>query len=361
MMALTPIQRFVLLDCLKKLQQELLQSDIYGFSQDPAFQQTLQRPMEPENIEAVWKGRMRGNEGLAERVAVGLSAVLGKVKVEARVVEEVKRLKDVAENAAMGNGGTGHEYEDLTLSDTETSLHYAIMADQPKPPLYIHPSFRLNSANPPIPKPIFTPISACKGPKLSDTPLYLLRCAKGPRRHPKLENFRLKLIRGMMRSIREFANGRHIGPKSGSHAIDKQDQRQVDLYLLLKEKFFLNKADLEQFGSTQKGPETNKHRNQDKCQSESTRYASYNDTFCKEFLSSETRLDYFQLYLDVVFSGEDCGLIGRRMKARCCVKSQHSSKCLDVWRRVKEFASWGMLERLGLDPPERYFQATSSS
>ena len=361
MMVWFQYQLFVLHDCLQRLRQELLHSDPSGVSLDPVFQQTLQSPMEPESIETVWKERMRGNKRLAEVVAVGLSAVLSQVKVETRVAEEVRRLKDVAENAALGNEGNGHEYADLTLSDTETSLHYAIVAEKLTTPICIHPSFQGNSTNSPITKTIAAAHSSKKGPKLPDTPLSLLLCAKGPRHYPKLENFRLKLIRGTMRSIREFTRDARTYPVSGTHAIDPTDPQQIRLYSRLKEQFFLNKADLLPFGSTQKGPETNKYRNKTKVRTHGTRPSSFNDAFCRKFLDSEARLDYFQLYLDLVFSGNDCEWIGRRLKVKCCAQSVHSAECAEVWRRVKEFASWGLLERLGLGAPERFFTTTASS
>lgn len=304
---------------------------------------------------------MRGNKGLAEVVAVGLSAVLDQVKVESRVAEEVKRLKDVAENEALGNEGNGQEHADLALSDTETSLYYAILAEKPITPMCIHPSFQGNSTNSPIPKTIITYHLGKKCQKLSETPLSLLICAKGPRNHPKLENFRLKLIRGTMRSIREFTRGVATYPLSGTHAIDASDPQQVRLYSRLKEQFFLNKADLLPFGSTQKGPETNKYRNKTKARTHGTRPSSFNDAFCRKFLDSEARLDYFQVYLDLVFSGNDYERIGKRLKVKCCAQSGHSAECAEVWRRVKEFAAWGMLERLGLGAPERFITTTACS
>ena len=349
-MALSQTQCFVLDYCLKQLHQELLQSSPKAVSLHCDFKHRLRNCMELEDLEEMWERRLREDQGLAEMVAAGISAVLGRVKVEPDVVAAMERLRLVAVKAGSN---LGRECEDSVQSDTGTIQSRSLLCDSPGPLAHIHLSFQVNFGSTPSPS-IANTTPTCPVPRHSETPLSLLYCAAGPRRHPKLENFRLKLIRGMMRSIREFAKGKVLYPKSGSHAIDICNPEQVQWYERLRAQFDANRADLEPCGRTQNGPETNKLRQKGKSQRKSTRPASYNDSFCAELLAVESVTDYFQTYLSVVFSDTNLQSLCKRLKVKCCGKAKHTQQCTEVWRQVQDFARWGMLERLGLDPSQRY-------
>jgi len=351
-MALTHMQLFVLSDCLKRLRQELLQPVSPDLSLEPDFLHSLENSLQPGKIERIWEKGLRGKKGLAERVEAGIVAVLGRVKVEPEVEEEMLRLKFVAAKAAFGSGS---EDEDLTLSDTETAHSHSIISDILSAPSYVHPSFRVSPEKKSVPSAIANTPPTCPVPRHSETPLSLLYCAAGPKRHPKLENFRLKLIRGMMRSIREFAKGKHLYPKSGPHAIDICDPEQVQWYECLRAQFRANRAALVPCGRTQRGPDTKNRRQKGRSQRKSTRPASYNDSFCAKLLAAEPITAYFQTYLSVVFSDTDLQSLCTKLKVKCCAEAEHTQQCTEVWRQVQGFARWDMLARLGLNPPDLYF------
>ena len=300
-------------DFLARLLKELNQSDAAALEE---YNLTT--------VETIWEGRMRGDQGLALRVVEGMEIVL-KVKYEKSLKEEILRLKAIAERAAFG-----HIRRYQIVSDAEIFPEASITPIEPD-----------LLTVPPSPSPPTT----AKGPKASLHPLSRLTCTKGKRSHPKLENFRTKLIRGMMRSIREFDKEIRFYPRSGTHAIDNEEGKQA--YNLLKAYFLDNQEELKSCGSTTNAPETNKHRPKSKPQSNTT-YSSYNSAFCQEFLAPKAIFNYFQLYVDVVFSGTNCEKTCKRLEVRCCTQIKHNQSCVKVWEQVTRFAKEGMLHELGL-------------
>jgi hypothetical protein len=320
------IRFYVLTDFFTRLQKELSKSDATVLALD----QFLSRESDDlTTLWTIWKEKVGWDRGLAGRVVKGMEIVL-KVKLEKAVEAEILKLKAIAEQAASRSQHSQYQ----KISDTELHPDPSITPIQPDLlPL------------PPSRAPL-RPLLRVKSPQ--QNPLTLLCCIKGKRSSPKLENFRTKLVRGMMRSLREFKKGKCDYPGSGTHAIDEEEGEQVETYETLKSYFLENQEELESCGSTSNAPETNKNRRKSKPRSTSTTHLSYNQAFCQAFLTPQASFRYFRLYVDVVFGGTNCEQKCRRLEARCCAEMTHNESCVEVWEQVGRYAKEGMLRDLGL-------------
>jgi hypothetical protein len=258
------------------------------------------------------------DRGLAERVGLAIWGTLQKVKLEREIEEALLGLKDALEKTAFQAFGS---LEDQYQSSSDAEKSSSIISVQS------HTSSSSTHAN---------------GSKLPKRALSLLSSAKNEDRHPKFEDFRTKLIRGQIRSIRKFLKGYGIS-RAPKHAID---EGETEAYERLKAYFMENHENFN--GSTVTLPNTNKNRPTPNPQPHSTEFSSFNDAYCKHFLTPQVNRRYFQLYVDFVFSGIDCEKKCKRLGARCCTHRAHDQYCEQVWEQVKVFAREGILQALGL-------------
>jgi len=181
MIDLTCETLFVLRDLLKRLLRELPKS----FSQDPALQDTCteSKRMNSEEIHATWRERIVRNTLIAREVVEGIAEVLTRVQVDQSVLQELLRLKDMANSVAMRSS----QYRPNRPPGIS-------MPTSPTPSIVLH-----SASSPDIGKDLDT----------ASNPFTFLYVEEGKERHKlTFEHLCTRLFRGMQRTITEFSSRR---------------------------------------------------------------------------------------------------------------------------------------------------------
>lgn len=153
-------------------------------------------------------------------------------------------------------------------------------------------------------------------------------------RPPKKAYFRIQLIRGLKKSLRQIATRRW--PKAGIYQLDKSNPLHRDLwsdyYLRYKElKPHLQEATrVEIYNSVEK---------------------SYNNAYCERFFGDPAVRKMYFWYAGLVFwQGMTATEACRKFKFRCCGREEHTEECEAVWAGVKQCGQYGLFKDFGLSP-----------
>ena len=154
------------------------------------------------------------------------------------------------------------------------------------------------------------------------SPLRNFSTAKGTK-PVKKEYYRCQHIRAMKKAIRTLASQKKL--KVGMCPTDKCTPQQTEL--LEKLEHLANGYD---WKSTEKS---------------SAEERSFNNKYCRVFYEDLRVRRFHYQFCDLVFDRCPADLC-TNVKVKCCLSTQHTADCTELWTELKEYTKFGMLEEL---------------
>lgn len=173
---------------------------------------------------------------------------------------------------------------------------------------------------------------ACPQPTPTQDPLK--RVSRGNSRPPKKAYFRIQLIRGFKKSIRQVATRRW--PKAGIYRLDKNNPQHRSLWSNYYSHYRELKAAMEE---------------DTRAEIYNTEEMSFSNSYCRRFFTPQAIRKMYYRYTELVFwdglhPEEAC----RKFKFWCCEGETHAGDCEGVWTGIKQCAQFGLFKDLNLRP-----------
>ena len=174
----------------------------------------------------------------------------------------------------------------------------------------------------------------------------------------KGENIRYQIVRGMKKCARQLTTETSSDklPAKGIHQVDLRDAAQVKLWGNVKKLVQSNQAAFALLGCTENGPSSDgKTKRTGSAASEK----SCNDSYCKRFYSDPLVSQLHYHYIQLVYGEGPVKprTLCQKLAAYCC-NGHHTAACEAVWKDVKHYYMFEMLQKLGCQP---YHPSDSSS
>lgn len=190
-----------------------------------------------------------------------------------------------------------------------------------------------------VKSPLLLPIKADFGPSTSSFQSYpqsdpLKQVTRFNNRCPKKAYFRIQLIRGFKKSLRQITTRRWA--KAGIFQLDKSNPTHREMWADYYKRYrelkpaIKETTRMEIYNSVEK---------------------SYNNAYCKRFFGDEAARKLYFWFSGLVFwpgmkAEESC----KKFKFRCCDREEHTEECEAVWAGVKQCAQYGLFKDFGLSP-----------
>jgi hypothetical protein len=164
---------------------------------------------------------------------------------------------------------------------------------------------------------------------------------------PKKEYYRVKLIRGHKRIIRDILENK----KPPTKTINKlkancANQREAynKLFLFVRE----NWESLQFISSTSSGPLTDgecffRKVYGDDYKEKVDGFRTFNNSFCDHYFSCPAVRESYELYVDYLYAGQTAKELGEKFEFICC--SNYSCSCLTKkWKRLQKYSKEKLIE-----------------
>jgi hypothetical protein len=151
-------------------------------------------------------------------------------------------------------------------------------------------------------------------------------------KRPKRDDFRTMIIRGHKRGIRQCLKG--VLPLKTVNKINIRNHAQVDAWEACCVYNIQNKARLAHLAKTENGPltEAKKKRESSIDNVSIEKSKTFNDHHCKQYFQSEIVRKSFELYINCIFSENNCDLLSKKFGFNCCVDGVHTNYCYEKWQ-----------------------------
>lgn len=159
------------------------------------------------------------------------------------------------------------------------------------------------------------------------------RPKKIPRKEPKKEYYRIKLIRGHKRALRALYL-RRIPTKTINKLVYGKIEQQ-EAWSIFESHFFNNHSILQQLSSTANGPLTDGKSKLQRMHQKKTliREKTFNNTYCEDYFSEFIVKESFILYIDYLCKGSTPKELCEKFGFFCC-KGEHNDECEIKWEKL---------------------------
>ena len=166
--------------------------------------------------------------------------------------------------------------------------------------------------------------------------------ANKPREHPKMEYYRIKLLRGQKRAIRGVYANRV--PKTTINEVDMSNEEQATAWNVFCAYTLNQKVHLNRICSPASGPLTDgeshhqaNHGKEFKKLLSNSNERTFNNNFCSRYFQDIATRDSFIFYIDVLFMGRTPQMLCKKFNFKCCNNSIHDDLCIEKWNNLKEY------------------------
>lgn len=182
-------------------------------------------------------------------------------------------------------------------------------------------------------------------------------------RHLKKENCRYQVVRGTKKCAKLLIkNPSAPVPTKGIHQVDWRDVEQVKTWGEIKQLIEDNKAAFGLWLSEDKEPVSD-GKTKDKGLREQSE-KSCNDSYCKGLYTDPLVRKLHYLYVKLVYGKDPVKPVSlcQKMSAYCC-NGRHTATCAAIWKDVKHYVMFEMLQELDCQPynPDENSESLSES
>ena len=163
---------------------------------------------------------------------------------------------------------------------------------------------------------------------------------------PKKEYYRVKLIRGHKRIIRDILNSKV--PIKTINRIKKNSEENKKAFEALKDFVMNNKDDLKDISRTSSGPLTDVESYYRKeygvnYKEKVDAHRTFNNVFCDIYFQNLIVKDSYELYVNYLYAGHSAKELSSKFEFACCFKQKCS--CLNTkWNELLEFSKKKLIE-----------------
>ncbi|OMJ95163.1 hypothetical protein SteCoe_1537 [Stentor coeruleus] len=167
---------------------------------------------------------------------------------------------------------------------------------------------------------------------------------------PKKEYVRCKVIRGHKKMIRNIIDNKF--PTKGIIKINSKDKKQLQLYRFFQDHYADHASDLDEISKTESGPLTDGKARRKNSKTKLDTENSFNNTFCKEYFTSQSVRESFCIFIELVFTKIDPDCLKERFGFSCCQGRLHNLDCYDKWMILKFYLQDEMFVTLDYCKPD---------
>lgn len=169
---------------------------------------------------------------------------------------------------------------------------------------------------------------------------------KNSQKPPKKEYYRVKLLRGQKRIIRDILKSKI--PLKTINRFKKDCKESKDAYEELKKFIIANEADLINISKTNAGPLTDgesyfRKEHGDDFKKKVNTPKTFNNGFCDNYFQNATVRESYELYVDYLYAGHSAKELCSKFEFACCFKQ--NCACLHTkWDKLREYSKKKLIE-----------------
>lgn len=167
---------------------------------------------------------------------------------------------------------------------------------------------------------------------------------------PKKEYVRCKVIRGHKKMIRNMIENKF--PSKGIIKISSKDKKQLQIYRFFQDHYADHTSDLDEISKTESGPLTDGKSRRKNPQAKLDTENSFNNSFCKEYFSTQSVRESFCIFIELVFSKIEPDGLKEKFGFSCCRGRLHNLDCYDKWMILKFYLQDEMFVTLDYCKPD---------
>lgn len=172
--------------------------------------------------------------------------------------------------------------------------------------------------------------------------------------HPKKEYVRCKVIRGHKKLLRNIMDSKL--PVKGIAKFNNKDKTQLRYYRLFQDHYADNTYELDFVSKTDSGPLTDGKAKRSDPKKVKDAESSFNNSFCKEYFSTQAVRESFFLFIELAFSSLDPEDLKKKFGFKCCEMTIHTLICIDKWLILKFYLQDEIFKTLELTKPQGSFE-----